>query len=206
MLDVLLWALPSGIIGARLYFVVSKWDYYGENPGDIIKVWNGGLAILGGVILGILVAVIYCRIKKVDTLSLLDTAATGIFIGQIVGRWANFVNAECFGTETDLPWGMSINGQPPVHPCFLYESLWNLAGFIFLHFYLKKRKFRGEGILLYAAWYGLGRGWIEGLRTDSLYIAGTDLRKSQVYSIIMFVAATCLLIYNYIKLRKKSKA
>lgn len=197
MVDILLWALPLGILGARVYYVVNRWDYYSQNPSQIISIWEGGLAIYGGIIAGFLTCFIYCRIKKIDYLSLFDLCSIGFLIGQTAGRWGNFVNAEAFGGLTNLPWGMSINGGAPVHPTFLYESLWNLAGLLFLHFYAKRRKFPGEMFLIYIGWYGLGRAWIEGLRTDSLYLGSTDIRISQALAALCFLAAAGLLIYYY---------
>ena len=145
---------------------------------------------------------ILSRVKKLSFATLCDLAAFGLLIGQCVGRWGNFVNGEAHGGATSLPWGMSIDGGDPVHPTFLYESLWNLIGFIALHFYSKKRKFPGEMALLYVAWYGLGRAWIEGLRTDSLYL-GT-LRVSQVLAAVSCIIAIAVLVrqYNRIKVRK----
>ena len=202
LMDCLIICVPVGIICARIYYVVFEWDYYSQHLNEIIAVWNGGIAIYGAVI-GVVVALyMYSRVKKLSFASLCDLAAFGLLIGQCIGRWGNFVNAEAHGGPTDLPWGMSIDGAAAVHPTFLYESLWNLVGFIALHFYSKKRKFKGEMALLYVAWYGLGRAWIEGLRTDSLYI-GT-LRVSQVLAAVSCIVAIALLArkYNRIKVAK----
>ena len=199
LMDCLILCVPVGIICARIYYVVFEWDYFRENPSEIIAVWHGGIAIYGAVI-GVVVALYaYSRVKKVPFASLCDLAAFGLLIGQCIGRWGNFVNAEAHGGPTDLPWGMVIDGGTAVHPTFLYESLWNLVGFIALHFYSKKRKFPGEMALLYVAWYGLGRAWIEGLRTDSLYI-GT-LRVSQVLAAISCIVAVALLVRKYNRLK-----
>ena len=140
--------------------------------------------------------------KKLSFASLCDLAAFGLLIGQCIGRWGNFVNGEAHGGATSLPWGMSIDGASPVHPTFLYESLWTLVGFIALHLYSKKRKFGGEMALLYVAWYGLGRAWIEGLRTDSLYLG--PVRVSQLLAGISCIAAIAVLVcrYNRIKVEK----
>ena len=141
----------------------------------------------------------YSRVKKLSLASLCDLAAFGLLIGQCIGRWGNFVNGEAHGGPTTLPWGMTIDGQSMVHPTFLYESLWNLAGFVLLHFYSKKRRFKGEIALLYAAWYGAGRAWIEGLRTDSLYIG--SVRVSQLLAIISCIAAVAVLARQYRRIK-----
>ena len=199
LMDCLIICVPVGIICARIYYVAFEWDYYSQHPGEIIAVWNGGIAIYGAVI-GVVVALyVYSRVKKLSFASLCDLAAFGLLIGQCIGRWGNFVNGEAHGGPTDLPWGMSIDGAAAVHPTFLYESVWNLIGFIALHFYSKKRKFPGEMALLYVAWYGLGRAWIEGLRTDSLYI-GT-LRVSQVLAAVSCIVAIALLVRKYNRLK-----
>ena len=205
MLDVIMGGAIGGIIGARAYFVLLRWDYYGQNLDQIINTRSGGMAIYGGIIGGLLVGLLMCKIRKVKALPMVDLAAGGFLIGQAVGRWGNFVNIEAFGGNTSLPWGMAsetitsyltqheeelealgmnIDPNMPVHPTFLYESLWNFVGFLVLHFYSKKRKFKGEMALLYVAWYGLGRAWIEGLRTDSLYLG--PVRISQLLSLTMF--------------------
>lgn len=187
LLDCLLICVPLAIIFARAYFVIFQWEDYKENLIEIFAVRNGGLAIYGGVIGAVLGLFIYSRMKKLSFVSMCDLAGFGLLTGQSVGRWGNFVNAEAHGGPTSLPWGMSINGDAPVHPTFFYESAWNLIGFLLLHFYSKKRKFKGEIALLYVAWYGLGRTWIEGLRTDSLYIGG--FRVSQMLALISCVVA-----------------
>lgn len=202
LIDILLIALPVSIIGARAYYVVNSWSYYREHLNEIFHIWEGGLAIYGAVIAAFLTAFIYGRIKKTDFLSLFDLGSLGFLIGQIVGRWANFVNAEAFGGPTNAPWGMSINGGAPVHPTFLYESLWNLIGFACLHFYSKRRHFKGEVALLYFTWYGLGRFFIEGLRTDSLYLGATGIRISQLFALISFVV--CLALWVYLRFTRKT--
>lgn len=202
LIDFLLWALPLSIVGARLYFVLNKWDYYGQHPGDIVKIWEGGLAIYGGIIAAFLTAAVFCRVRKISPLGLMDVGSLGLLIGQLVGRWANFVNAEAYGSETSLPWGMVIDGGAPVHPTFLYESLWNLLGFILLHFYSKKKRaFSGEIALLYFTWYGFGRFFIEGLRSDSLFIGHTDIRISQALALVLFLCMGGL--WLYLRLSKK---
>ena len=201
--DILLIGLPSAIIGARLYYVAYMWDYYSQHKDEIIRIWDGGIAIYGAVIAAIIAVIIYGKIKKMDILSFLDLGGIGLLLGQAIGRWGNFFNAEAFGTTTDLPWGMVIRTSvmqqgTPVHPTFFYEFAWNLIGFALLHFYSKKRKFKGELFLMYIAWYGLGRGFIEGLRTDSLMWGSTDIRVSQVLAFASCAVAVIILLYKYI--------
>lgn len=200
--DCLIICVPLGIICARIYYVVFEWSYYAQHPDEIIAIWKGGIAIYGGIIGTLIGLYVYSRVKKLSFASLCDLAAFGLLIGQCIGRWGNFVNGEAHGGPTTLPWGMTIDDQSMVHPTFLYESLWNLIGFILLHFYSKKRKFKGEMALLYVAWYGAGRAWIEGLRTDSLYIG--SMRVSQLLAIISCIAAIAVLArqYNRIKVAK----
>ena len=200
LVDCMLLGVPAGIICARIYYVAFEWDYYRQHLNEIIAIWNGGIAIYGSIIGVLLMLWGYSRVKKVSFISMCDLAAMGLLIGQLVGRWGNFVNAEAHGGPTSLPWGMSIDGGDPVHPTFLYESLWNLIGFIAIHFYSKHRKFKGEIALLYVAWYGLGRAWIEGLRTDSLYVFSA-LRVSQVLAIVSCIAAVCVLVRQYRKIK-----
>lgn len=195
--DVMLWAIPVSLICARAYYVLCQWDSYRKNPSEIIKIWNGGIAIYGGILGAVLVMFVYCKYKKLSLPAMLDLAGLGLLIGQSIGRWGNFVNAEAHGGETSLPWRMEIDGNVGVHPTFLYESVWNLIGFFLLHIYSKKRKFQGEIFLLYIAWYGLGRMIIEGLRTDSLYLFGSDLRTSQVLAAVSMIVAIILLIRGY---------
>ena len=223
LLDVAIVALISGIIGARLYYVLFNLDSYGSFL-DIINIRDGGLAIYGGLIFGILGAFIVSRFNKMKFRPGLDIAAGGFFIGQAIGRWGNLVNQEAFGVNTDLPFGMystkteeylqnvgwdlfkqGINVDPsaPVHPCFLYESVLCIIGFIILLFYFKKRKFDGELFLFYCAWYGAGRGVIEGLRTDSLMVG--PFRVSQVLSFAVCIIAIALIVYLRIKIAKRRK-
>ena len=199
LMDCLIICVPVGIICARIYYVAFEWGYYSQHPNEIIAVWNGGIAIYGAVIGVVIALYVYSRVKKLSFASLCDLAAFGLLIGQCIGRWGNFVNGEAHGGPTDLPWGMSIDGAAAVHPTFLYDSVWNLVGFIALHFYSKKRKFPGEMALLYVAWYGLGRAWIEGLRTDSLYI-GT-MRVSQGLAAVSCIVAIALLARGYNRLK-----
>lgn len=208
VIDLLIIALPCAILGARTYYVLHSWDYYGDHLNELFSIWKGGLAIYGGVIAGVVVVLLFGRRNRsrFNTLSFLDLGSLGLLLGQAIGRWGNFVNGEAFGGPTSLPWGMSISQsvQPAsvlVHPAFLYESLWNFAGFLLLHFYSNHRKFRGELFAWYCVWYGLGRGVIEGLRTDSLYIVGTDIRVSQALAFAGFAAGVLVLAYLYLTRR-----
>lgn len=207
LLDVVIVATPCAIIGARAYYVLQTLDRY-DSFWDFFKIWEGGLAFYGGLIGAVLGASIYCLIRKENLLKIFDCAAPAFLIAQAIGRWGNFVNQEAFGTETDLPWRMEIvlNGvKTAVHPTFLYESLWNLVGFVLLLLLFRKRKWNGEVFVAYLGWYGLGRAFIEGLRTDSLML--TDhIRTSQWLAGICFVAAVVILIVMRIKLRKKRDA
>lgn len=201
-LDYLLCAIPAGVIGARLYYVIFNFSLYRDNFWDVFKIWEGGLAIYGGVI-GAAIALIICaKVKKMPASVPLDAAAPGLLIGQAVGRWGNFMNREAFGGETDIFCRMGLTDASGstiyVHPTFLYESLWNLAGLLFIHFFFKnhRRKYDGQVFLFYVAWYGLGRMLIEGLRTDSLYLFGSGLRVSQLLAAITLLAAAIILCYN----------
>ena len=191
--DAVLFAVPLGIVCARLYYVIFEWEQYKNNLLEIIAIWHGGLAIYGGIIGGIIVIVVLCRVKKIYVMDMLDLFAGAVPIGQILGRWGNFFNCEAYGSATTLPWRMVIGknleeaGAIGNHPTFFYESAWNLIGFIILYFSSKKRKYRGEILLLYLGWYGLGRFFIEGLRTDSLYLGGTGIRVSQVVALICII-------------------
>ena len=220
VLDFVLWAVPCCIVGARLYYVIFYLDLYRNadgslNWGQMIAVWDGGLAIYGAVIAGALVALVFTRIKKLPLAALTDLAVMGLLLGQCIGRWANFINREAFGGLTDLPWRMrlwvSSTQFIEVHPTFLYESLWNLAGLLLLLFVVAKgRRFDGENTCFYFLWYGLGRFWIEGLRTDSLYLFdwtlfGEPIRVSQALSLVMIVGGALGLFYQ-IKVKKHTAA
>lgn len=203
ILDLLICATPAAIICARLYYVIFNFHLYRQNPIEILYIWEGGIAIYGAVIGAIIAAALYCKFKRVKFTAILDIGALGLLIGQCIGRWGNFVNGEAYGVETQLPWRMEIYdfaamSRIAVHPTFLYESLWNLLGFILLHFHSKRRKFSGEIFLLYIAWYGFGRGLIEGLRTDSLYFMQTGLRVSQFLGFASCIAAIFVLFYFYL--------
>ena len=205
VIDAMLWATPVAIICARAYYVTFNFDLYRDDPLSMLYIWEGGLAIYGGVIGALLTLAVFCKVRHVKFGALADLGAMGLLIGQIIGRWGNFVNCEAHGGETTLPWRMVITYSPEsadlavgYHPTFLYESLWNLLGFVLIHFYSKKhRKFRGEICLMYITWYGLGRGFIEGLRTDSLYFFGTNMRVSQFVGFASFIVGLALLIYNW---------
>ena len=198
--DLMLFLIPLVIIGARLYYVLFRLDYYLAHPREILAVRDGGLAIYGGVLMGALVLWRFCRRKKIKLMALMDLCVHGLLIGQIIGRWGNFMNREAFGAETEVFCRMGLTspgGQTIyVHPTFLYESLWNLAGFLFLLLWQRRggRKYDGQCSLIYFFWYGLGRAWIEGLRTDALYIGATNLRVSQLLSIALCAVALVLLI------------
>ena len=202
LLDAIIVGVVCAVVGARLYYVAFTWDYFKDDPIRIITDFHeGGLAIYGGIIGGLLGGGIVAKIKKINVFACLDLAALGFLIGQGIGRWGNFTNQEAFGTPTDLPWGMvSANtGNIAVHPCFLYESLWCLMGFVLLHFFSKKFvKYKGQIFLMYLVWYGLERTFVEGLRTDSLYlpfsIFGYTPRVSQLLSALLVVAGVLLLI------------
>ena len=201
LLDGVLWITPFAILCARLYYVVFYWKEggYAEDPLSIFYIWQGGLAIYGGVLGAIAGIFIFAKIKKLKPAAILDLVALGFLIGQCIGRWGNFMNREAFGAETDcfLKMGLlnSITGVVEYHhPTFLYESVWNLAGFLLLHFLSKKRSYDGQVALGYAAWYGLGRAIIEGLRTDSLYWG--PFRVSQLLAAVSCVAAVGILAWQ----------
>lgn len=208
LFDLVIWLIPACIIGARLYYVLFKLDYFIANPSKIFSVRDGGLAIYGGIIAGVITGIIWSRRKKIPVFAVGDLAAFGLLIGQAVGRWGNFINREAFGAVTDVfcRMGLTMPGQETlyVHPTFLYESLWNLAGLIILCVLSKlgKRKYDGQFFWSYILWYGLGRAWIEGLRTDSLYIGSTDIRVSQLLAAVSALAALIVLIVNAKKAHK----
>lgn len=198
--DIILYAFPAGIIGARLYYVAFNWQYYAGDIMKIINIRGGGMAIHGALIGGILAGYMVCRHKKLDFLDLIDRAAPLFPMGQAIGRWGNYANGEAHGGPTDLPWAIPVDGQM-VHPTFLYESIWNFALFIFLSWYGGKKKFKGELILLYMAIYSVGRFFIEGLRTDSLMLG--PIRMAQFISLILIGIAVVLLRIMYKKNKTK---
>lgn len=230
MVDVLIYGTFGGIIGARAYYVIFQWDYYSQNPAEIFQIWNGGLAIYGGIIGGILAAFITCKVEKINFYNLLDMVGMSLLIGQGIGRWGNYANQEAFGTFTNGNFGMMskkvsayIASHPDkfglegvadvnayieennlfVHPTFFYEFVWCMLGFLVLYIMLKKfRKFSGQLFLSYGIWYGLGRTFIEGLRTDSLYIGNTSIRVSQLLSICIVAVCSIILVAMLIKVKK----
>ena len=204
ILDGVLWVTPFAFLCARAYYCAFRWDLYAANPISVLYIWQGGIAIYGGVLGAILGMLVFCKIKRISLGATLDLVLMGFLIGQAIGRWGNFFNREAFGAETDAWLRMGL--YSPLtdtityhHPTFLYESLWNAQGFVVLHFLSKKRTFDGQIALGYALWYGLGRTFIEGLRTDSLYIPGTGLRVSQVLAAVSCIAAAAVLAYTIIK-------
>lgn len=187
-------ALLLGIIGARAYYVIFNLDYYLQNPSEIIAIRNGGLAIYGGIITGIVVGIFYSKIKSVSFFKLADVIAPGLALAQGIGRWGNFVNKEAHGAPTDVPWGIMIDGVR-VHPTFLYESILDVGIFIFLYFFLyDKKKFDGQIFATYGFIYGIGRFVIEGMRTDSLYFMG--MRVSQTVSLLIVAASILFITYS----------
>lgn len=216
-LDFAIYAIIFSVIGARLYYVIFTWDEFKGNLLQIVNLRTGGLAIYGGVIGGILTCIVYAKVKKQSFWLMADTAVAGLLTGQIIGRWGNFFNKEAFGSYTDnilamrLPWDVARqhmssdsasqlvqyvqDGYIQVHPTFLYESLWNLGVLIFILCYTKYKKFNGELFFMYLAGYGLGRVWIEGLRTDQLLLWGTNIAVSQLLAFGMFfVSVGCIIV------------
>ncbi len=203
IVDFFLYMTPAIIIGARLYYVLFSFDYYQSHPREIFAIWNGGLAIHGGIIAGIIVAIIFCRVRKIDFFALADTIIPGLPLGQAIGRWGNYFNQEAYGSQTNLPWAITVKdpllGLIQVHPTFLYESIWNLLLFGFLFFYEKKFKgINGELLFIYLSGYSIGRFFIEGLRTDSLMFLG--LRIAQVVSLIAVIIG----VVGIVILRKRN--
>ena len=199
LIDGVLWVAPFAIICARLYYCIFEWDQYASNPISILYIWNGGLAIYGGVLGAVIGLSVFCKVRKIKATAMMDVVSLGLLIGQLVGRWGNFMNREAFGAPTDsfLRMGLYNTATGAVeyyHPTFLYESLWNFVGFLLLHFLSKKRKYDGQVALGYVAWYGLGRAFIEGLRMDSLYWG--PFRVSQVLAGVSCVAAVAVLLWQ----------
>jgi len=216
VMDLVLWAAPLCILGSRAYYVLFNLELYRAEDGsllwgDIIAIWDGGLAIYGTVIVGVLVVFLFSRAKRLKFSAFTDLAVLGLLTGQIIGRWANFINREAFGAETTLPWRMRLwvdySQYIEVHPTFLYESLWNLVGLLLILFVIARgRRFDGENTCFYLLWYGVGRTWIEGLRTDSLYLfdwtlAGEPIRVSQALSVAMVMVSAAVLFYM-LRIRK----
>jgi phosphatidylglycerol:prolipoprotein diacylglycerol transferase len=209
--DLLIWAVPLAIVGARIYYVTFKWDFYSQNPEKIIQIWNGGIAIHGALIASFLTAYFFTKKRGTSFWKLTDILAPSILIGQAVGRWGNFMNQEAHGGEVTrtflenlkLPnWiieQMYIEGKY-YHPTFLYESLWNIIGVIILILLRKVNLRRGEMFLFYLTWYSVGRFFIEGMRTDSLYLIG-ELRTAQVVSLLAIAISIILFIYRRVTIK-----
>lgn len=228
-LDLALWDIVFAVIGARIYYVIFTWNYYKDNLLQIFNTRGGGLAIYGGVIAGVITTIIFGKVRKQNFFQLLDTACIGLITGQIIGRWGNFCNREAFGgytnglfamqlkqsdvaasnlTHSVLKHAVEIDGTRyiQVHPTFLYESFWNIGVLIILLLFTKHRKYNGQIFLIYLLGYGLGRAWIEGLRTDQLIFFGTGVAVSQVLSGGLVVASAAILIYRFVKDRQKVKS
>ena len=202
VLDGALWVTPFAFVCARAYYVAFSWEDYADNLISVLYIWEGGIAIYGGVIGAIIGMWVFSRIKKIRFTAVLDLILMVFLLGQSIGRWGNFMNREAFGAETDSFLRMGLTNMYTgvttyFHPTFLYESLWNAVGFVILHFASKKRKYDGQVALWYAAWYGLGRTMIEGLRMDSLYWG--PFRVSQCLAALSCVAAVAVLIYNSLR-------
>lgn len=227
-LDVALVGVPISIIGARLYYVVFSWDMYKDNLLQILNIRNGGLGIYGGVLSAITVAWAFCRIRKIKVGLLMDTACAGVLLGQIIGRWGNFFNREAFGGYAgdslfamQLPWDVAkmhmssqaavelepfvSNGTILVHPTFFYESMWNVLVLIVILLYTKRKKFDGELMSIYMIGYGLGRFWIESLRTDQLLLWGTNIPISMIVAMTMIVVGVSYIVWNRWKMKKNDK-
>ncbi len=225
-LDLALYAIVFAILGARIYYVIFEWDYYKNNLLEILNLRGGGLAIYGGVIGGALTLAVFTKVRKVSFFSLADSAVLGLLTGQIIGRWGNFFNCEAFGGYTDSLLAMRIrlglvhenmlnadvlnhliveNGIEyiQVHPTFLYESLWNLGLLCFLLWYRRHKAFEGEMLWLYLLGYGMGRFWIEGLRTDQLILFGTGIAVSQALSLLLILTAGTVLAVRHRRLGQK---
>lgn len=214
LIDMLLFTAPLGIIGARIFYVLVNWSYYQQNLSEVYKIWHGGLAIYGGIVVGIITIFLFCRHRKINALQVLDHLVVYLALGQSVGRWGNFVNQELFGPNTNLPWGMTgdiirstiileqypgVNPELPVHPLFLYESLWSLAAFFILMWFRKKKKLQGEVFCLYMISYGLARFTIDSLRFD-LKVGSVNINR--VFGILFVVAFIGVILYRRLRLKK----
>ena len=192
VLNLAICAIPAGVIGARLYYVIFNWSYYSQYPSQILNFRGGGMAIHGALIGGILAGFIYTKVKKLNFFKMADIALIGMPLAQAIGRWGNFINGEAHGGPTNLPWGIMVDGVK-VHPTFLYESIWDFGIFIFLWMFRKKKKYEGQIAVYYIILYSLGRFFIEGLRTDSLMIG--HLRMAQVISLVGVIGGIIAHIY-----------
>lgn len=227
IIDLAIWDIIFAIVGARLYYVIFKWDYYSQNPLEIFNLRAGGLAIYGGVIAGVITTAVFAKVRKISFWQLADIACGGLLVGQIFGRWGNFFNREAFGGYTDSLLAMQIKRSDvrggdisadvldhlinikgisyiQVHPTFLYECLWNIGVLIIILLVTKHRKYEGQLFAIYLMGYGLGRFWIEGLRTDQLILFQTGIPVSQLLSAVLFVGATAGILWNEWKRRKLS--
>ena len=225
IIDLALALIFCGVIGARLYYVIMEFDQYLVSGGtflqnlggtlyNCIAIWNGGLAIYGGIIAGFLAALAVARAKRIPFPVIADIAGPAVMVGQIIGRWGNFVNVEAYGAETTLPWrmgvlysfndGVSFVSEKFVHPTFIYESLWNLLGLILITYFYKKKKFHREMCLSYMTWYRIGRMLIEGVRADSLYVG--SIRISQLVGFVTFVVGAVLIIVNLRRVKRNVPA
>ncbi|HCY8860898.1 TPA: prolipoprotein diacylglyceryl transferase [Staphylococcus aureus] len=208
LVDIIFYSALFGFIAARIYFVIFQWPYYAENPGEIIKIWHGGIAIHGGLIGGFIAGVIVCKVKNLNPFQIGDIVAPSIILAQGIGRWGNFMNHEAHGGPVSCAFleqlhlpnfiieNMYINGQY-YHPTFLYESIWDVAGFIIL-VNIRKHLKLGETFFLYLTWYSIGRFFIEGLRTDSLMLT-SNIRVAQLVSILLILISISLIVYRRIK-------
>ena len=207
--DAVLYVVPFAVLCARAYYCVFQWETFADDPISVLYIWQGGLAIYGGVLGAVVGVAVYCYFKKIKLPALLDLVALGFLIGQCLGRWGNFFNREAYGAETEFFLRMGLMLTPDrysstemffYHPTFLYESLWNLTGFILICFLYRKKKFNGQVALMYLSWYGFGRMFIEGLRTDSLYVG--PFRISQVVGAVCFIVGTMLIVAGLILVSK----
>lgn len=202
--DFVLIGLPSAVVGARLFYVIGDPDCISGGLLGVIAIWNGGLSIFGGLTFAVLSCLIYLKKKNMNILKTLDLAAPSFMIGQIIGRWGNFVNAEVFGGETSLVWGMSINGAESVHPLFLYEGVWLFIAFIVLVIYSSRRRRNGEIFSYYLIWYGIGRMWMEALRNEEYVLRIFGLAFSQLLSGAVIILGIAMLLYIFIKKPKSA--
>lgn len=215
ILDLGIYVVLFAVIGCRIFYVLTSLDSY-DSFWDVFKIWEGGLAIYGGIIAGALTIFVYCRLKKMSFYQLLDMVAPAVMLGQTIGRWGNFMNGEAHGGETDIFCRMGLHFSEltePIyyHPTFLYESLWNLLGFIIINLLYKKKHYNGQVALMYLTWYGFGRMFIEQLRTDSLYLFGSlwevwFLKISSLIGLSCFLVFGTLLVVNLIKGRREITA
>lgn len=200
--DIVIFGAPVGIICARAYYVIFRWDYYKHNLSEIVKIWEGGIAIYGAIIGAVATVFVYCKIKRINPFKVLDISCVGLVLGQAVGRWGNFVNREAFGAPatSSVPWRMKLYTDATmttwaeVHPTFLYESLWNFGVLFLLLKLTPKKKYEGQIFWTYVLLYGAGRFWIEGLRLDSLYLG--NFRVSQIVALVTMVLAVVMLIVS----------